>query len=171
MTECKDVLERLGNVPSDYILRKRTATSKPILWYPKCALKVYTMLKEGDTDFTNLDITCARGHVGVEFSMNRLDPHSGLGFLILSHGFLNVARWNEKEEPMLIHNKVWKFQIDPRGAYKPEPLVNMDECGAFCGWEIGIADFERRAWESYLNSKRAERDKMKYLLTTMAGVI
>lgn len=96
---------------------------------------------------------------------NQLNFHSGLGFAILSEDILNISLWG-REVPSVIHPNLYQFpnlasltEISPRTLRRS----SSDELGAFCIYEAGILQQERVFWRKFLESKRKDSDKQRYL--------
>jgi len=138
---------------------------------PMMVLKFYNMFRKGTEPIMKRDINLAKGFIETEARMSRLNDESGLGFIIMSQGFLNVARWsNDRETPYLLKNQVyeWKVKGDERILTKG---VDLNKDGAFCMFELGVVDYERKAWEKYLKSERRIPDKIEYVNDTFAGEV
>lgn len=83
----------------------------------------------------------------------------GLGFSILSNGFLNVAVWNLVSGEIILKNKMYIYQNN----LKTAQVIDINREGAFCKWEEQIAAHERESLERYLNSQKTEEDKKRFL--------
>ena len=100
-------------------------------------------------------------------SCAKIDPFSGLGFAVHSEDTLNIARW-DTDIPHLLRNNVHHL----KGKDRDEPTIHkadMNTEGAFCAWELFIAQHERDAWLKFLNSQRSDDDKRTYLHDVIQG--
>jgi len=159
-------VSRFGNFGL-YIPHPHFTLFEGLVECPEAILKMYAMSDDGhamDRDLVGESMSYIQKLLSPN-TPGALNPFSGLGFAILSHEYLNVARW-DLEDPVLLHNQPYSF-----GKERPcvfSPLENMDD-GAFCAWELGVADVEKRAWLNYLRSRGTKKDKRVYLSTYEQG--
>ena len=160
-------LENVGNI--NHIFKNPVRRVKPIgfLTTPKLVLKQYDMYTEKSSSMSA--INSMDRFLLNEIDNNKLDPKLGLGFVILSKDMLNVARWDNKY-PIVAFNNLYEFPEKERNNMNPTPL-SVDNSGGYCVWELGIVNHERKAWMKYLNSKRTDKDKLKYLNDFLEGRI
>jgi hypothetical protein len=165
-------LTRLGNPRGDYGLVQQRARSADLVVAglvtdPKAVLKLYEMAKSNEAFYAQGNVEKIRGFVAGEFERKLIGEELGLGFAIISKEMVNVARWS-KAYPHLIINDLYQFESE-------EPLLrevrklDTNKEGAFCGWEVAIADFETKQWFEFLRSERENSDKRKYLEARMDG--
>ena len=126
-----------------------------------CMLKLYEMLKPGNTFDTGSLFEESYRFLNSKIKKGEIKKHSGLGFAILSEDMLNVARW-DKDYPIVLRNDIYTFE---NYNIKDAKLEDIDKVGAFCMWELKIVDFERLMWLRYLQSDRKDKDKKEYLDT------
>ena len=93
-----------------------------------------------------------------------------VGFVIL-HAcgvdvtLLLVNRWRND-------NELWETVFAQRGSDPFVPVGDADPTRAtFCVWELGIVEFERRAWADLLRGSHDEAALDVYLATTLSGVV
>lgn len=130
-------------------------------------LKFYDIYFSGKTT-NNSTLSKVEQFLRSEIKGDKIDPHSGLGFAILTNDTLNVVRWN-KEYPILLQNQQYGFNKDYTSA---KPLdIRENDVGSFCIWEIGVADHERQVWREFVDSERGEEDLNKYLAAVIEGEI
>jgi len=154
-------LTNFGEFP-DYEHKPRIAIADDLLiTRTDMALKLYRMVREGgEVSESMSDIVRRFLHRA------RIKPFSGLGFVILSDGMLNVARW-DSSNPCVLKNDLWEYT--PVGECFERRKLSVSKEGAFCAWELGIVAHEKDAWLRYLASKRCERDKIHYLSDRFSG--
>lgn len=176
------ILRRFGEYPSYDYVKKSAVAHRKFFWDKdsKAVFKEYSMIPWGEKTSLGmmLQLESARRHINGQLDQGTLRPYSGLGFFISSENYINVVRWDggtAYEDPMLMHNQVYSVSVD--GGEDPAvpvfsfiPIKNMDD-GAYCGWEVGIANHEREAWRRFLESKRTVEDKLKYLEDQKSGLI
>lgn len=132
---------------------------------PNLILKFYDIHFSGKpTDESTLNKV--RGFLQAEIKEGRVDPHTGLGFAILTNDTLNVVRWN-KEYPILVQNQQYGFNDDYTSAKALD--IRETNVGSFCIWEIGVTDYERKVWRKYVDSDKSEEDKKDYLHSVIEG--
>jgi len=160
-------LDNLGNVKLGYKNPKRKVIPFGHIKTPNLTLKKYDMYVGEPSSQVKLD------HIGEfldnEIENGRINPRIGLGFTILSGDMLNVVRW-DKEYPIVAVNNLYEFSNRDKDYLKPNRL-KVDDFGAYCVWELGIVEHERKAWIKYLNSKKTQEDKIKYLFNFLQGEI
>ncbi len=98
-----------------------------------------------------------------------IDKKLGLGFMILSNGYINVSFWGG-ELPSLLNNSLFGFKNEENMAREINELDIRKE-GTYCVWELGVVEHEARAWRRYLQSKKEEADKIQYLNDSLRGTI
>ena len=152
---------KLGNVDPSFELgrRKLVRRCRLVTEKPQVVLKRYEIVR---TDHQSDAVLAGRASEFVrgEFETGRISPELGLGFTVVSQGYLNVALWS-KEEPVIPLNHVYEI----RGINEGFEPISIDEEGAFCLWEMRIADAEGKEWQRYLTSGRTDTDKLAYVLS------
>jgi hypothetical protein len=93
-----------------------------------------------------------------------------VGFVIL-HAcgadvtLLLVNRWRND-------NELWETVFAQKGEGPFEPVGDADPTRAtFCVWELGIVEFERRAWAALLRGNHDEEALATYLAAAFQGVV
>lgn len=90
-----------------------------------------------------------------EISSGNVEKFSGYGFVILTNDSMNWVMWND-EYPILLQNKQYEFNEDYSSA---KPLdIREKNVGSFCIWEIGVADYERKAWMKFVDGEYSEEE-------------
>jgi hypothetical protein len=78
---------------------------------------------------------------------------------------LLVNRWRND-------NELWETVFAQKGGASFEPVGDADPTRAtFCVWELGIVEFERRAWADLLRSDRDQAALDDYLAATYQGAV
>ncbi len=157
--------ENIGNIPEDFKHEQRLVRPRGLIKAPSLFLKFYEMYIEGQS-FDEREIKATKEILLADIIRGEIKPYIGIGFAILSKGFLNIARW-DSDCPTVLRNDLYTYQqtiIDCKHD-------NIQDSGAFCAWELGVVDFEARAWKRYLKSEREEIDKKIYLNAIMEGRI
>jgi len=93
-----------------------------------------------------------------------LPKEAGIGFAILGKDTVNIARWSA-EHPIVLKNSLYGFRKNILEAKE----LDIKEAGAYCIWELGIVNHERRIWKKYLDSKRTRMDLCTYLEDNSIG--
>jgi hypothetical protein len=78
---------------------------------------------------------------------------------------LLVNRWRND-------NELWETVFAQQGDGRFEPVGDADPTRAtFCVWELGIVEFERRAWADLLRGAHDRAALDAYLATAFTGVV
>ena len=160
------VYENVGNVSEIYVHIPREVRPHGLVTHPSLVLKLYELHKQDRPLRKNL-IPHSREFLLGEIEKGNIMPFLGLGFAILSEDMLNVARWNTAY-PIVLNNQIYEYEDGDLSTARPLDIRNA---GAFCIWELGIVNHERIQWKSYLESRRTEEDKIKYLQSTLEGIL
>jgi hypothetical protein len=166
MTEIIDYrLKDLGNVRQGFRNPDRFATPCGLLMTPKLILKKYDMHFAEYPD--EIRVEGMERFLSKEIEKGKVSPRIGLGFAIFSKDMINVVRWDDKY-PIVAVNNLYEF-LDMDKEYLKPAKLDVDNSGAYCVWELGIMEHEKKAWMKYLNSKFTEKDKMNYILNFAQG--
>jgi len=169
----KGLLKNIGNV-TRYKAVPQTATPfesfiAQDVSYAKdsLAVKCYLMLPPGLKPRSDTYVSELHNFLQASFNDTKINPQLGLGFAILSKNMLNVAMW-DKDYPIGLKTNLYSY--DPEQGF-PETVHSLDisKVGPFCVWELGIVHHERNAWIKYLQSKRKEADKRRYINSKISG--
>lgn len=159
------VCKNLGKIPEGYKHKQHEVYPVGLITSPELVLKFYELYVKGKPLRESL-IKQGKDFLKFEIKDKKINPHSGLGFAILSEDALNVARWDNKT-PILLKNQVYSYKRNLNTA----ELLDISKDGPFCIWELGIVNHERKEWEKYLSSNYDESDKIKYLSSTIEGLL
>ena len=159
-------LENLGNFPN-YINNPKESIREDHFISKKMILKKYILTNQQNSFLNYGALFETDMFILREIREGKINPFSGLGFMILSENTLNLARWDE-EIPYLLKNNVYSINLEKKHIKILGMLERMEE-GAFCMWELGIVSHEKEAWKKYLNSSRKLKNKEEYLNTFFDG--
>lgn len=132
-------------------------------------LKFYSKRPVSDEPFSQDTINLASRLVIDRIGDGTIDKKLGLGFMILSKGYINVSLWGG-ELPSLLNNNLFGFDSEANMEREIHELDIRKE-GAYCVWELGVVEHEARAWRSYLKSAKEETDKINYLNNLLRGKV
>jgi hypothetical protein len=123
---------------------------------PELILKTYAMEEKDKRAPSVRDMVSVHELLNDEFKNINIEILSGMGFLILSNGILNVCRW-DTEYPDVVVPMVYEFNGK---IWAPQ---SIEKVGAFCSGEKRVYDHENGAWLEYLYSARTDKDKLIYV--------
>jgi hypothetical protein len=105
-------------------------------------------------------VAAARNVIAAEGPALEATPHIGAGFAILHRGeeanWLLLLWWTDGGTAT---RKLWRGDLDDG-----ENFVPVDPLYMACVWELGVIDFERRAWMETAMSGRPLSDYLAYTL-------
>jgi len=156
---------RIGNIREDYEHEPRIAINAGLVISPNLVLKMYSMVNVGAKRDGDLVIN-AKKFLTREINNKRIEPLTGLGFAVLSNGYVNVARW-DIVNPIVLKNQVYAYESCD-SEFETE-LLDVSDAGSFCVWELGIVDHEKEAWKRYIQSERSNAEKRTYLDDMVEG--
>jgi hypothetical protein len=136
---------------------------KPVgfLVHEKLVLKLYHMLRETELLPQNLQDNL-QSFILNEINQGRVEAKQGVGFAILSQGFLSINIWGRG-------NVLFTQTYTVEGSFpelSPKPL---ETTGVACTWEIKIMNHEYALWHNYLETKMSIADKKAYLQSFITG--
>lgn len=135
-------------------------------WFVKCiacgtAEIKLSAIRAPDAEIRDVDIARAADVIGAESA--RLVNHSnhlGAGFAILHAGnealWLLLCQWIEGG---IVTHRLWSAPLATEAFFQ---LVVTDSMA--CVWELGVVDFERRAW---MNTVMSGKPLSEYLTLTL----
>lgn len=158
----------LGNFGA-YKPQARIIRPERLIYAPKSALKLYSLLKEDTPRFNHKEIRNVKEVIKNKTDNDDFNPYSGFGFAIVSENVLNISVWGGSS-PSLVHPRIYSFK-DVNSA--PDKFVEEDIAkeGAYCVWETAILQHEARAWRKYLFSEREDKNKTRYLTDLFEGSV
>lgn len=163
-----EYLARLGNIDGlkdqhgkTYRFIRRSAKPVGLLTHPRIVLKLYHMLRETEPLPANL-VTGLETFLTNEVDSGRVEPKQGIGFAILSQGFLSINVWGRGN---VLFTQTYTVERNPP-ELSPEPL---EKTGVACTWENKIMHHEYEAWHRYLRSPMSVVDKQAYLDDVISG--
>ena len=100
--------------------------------------------------------------IRAEIDAGRVDPKQGVGFAILSQGFLSINIWGRGN---VLFTQTYTVE-DSFPELSPKPLKKT---GVACTWEIRIMKHEYDRWQHYLETAMTLADKHAYLQNFLSG--
>jgi hypothetical protein len=140
---------------------RRSVKPSGFLIYEKLALKLYYMIRETEPLPQNLQENLYV-FIDGEIEQERLDTKQGIGFAILSQGFLSINIWGRG-------NVLFTQTYTVEGSFPELSAKSLEETGVACTWEIRIMNYEYNLWHRYLETEMTVIDKKKYLQTFIVG--
>jgi len=144
-----------------YQFIRRTAKPVGFVSHPKAIIKLYHMERETQSLPAHL-VTNLIAFVHAEISRGHVNPSQGVGFVILSQGFLSINVWGRG-------NVLFTYTYTVEDSFpelSPKPL---EKTGVACTWEIRIMQHEYAEWQRYLESAMTLADKKHYLQSFITG--
>lgn len=138
-------------------------SAKPVgfLVHENLVLKLYYMLREIEPLPQNLQDNL-QSFILEQINQGRVDSKQGVGFAILSQGFLSINIWGRGN---VLFTQTYTLE-DSFTELSPKPL---EKTGVACSWEIKIMNHEYALWHHYLETKMSIPDKKAYLQSFMTG--
>ncbi|AFZ18736.1 hypothetical protein [Allocoleopsis franciscana] len=163
-----DYLQNQANVDTlsdqyqkTYQYIRRSAKPIGFLVHEKLVLKLYHMLREAEPLPQHLQDNL-QSFILDEINHGRVDAKQGVGFAILSQGFLSINIWGRG-------NVLFTQTYTVEGSFpelSPKPL---EKTGVACTWEIKVMNHEYALWHHYLETKMSIADKRAYLQSFIRG--
>jgi hypothetical protein len=138
-------------------------SAKPVgfLVHENLVLKLYYMLRETEPLPQNLQDNL-QSFILEEINQGRVDSKQGVGFAILSQGFLSINIWGRGN---VLFTQTYTLE-DSFTELSPKPL---EKTGVACSWEIKIMNHAYALWHQYLETKMSIADKKTYLQSFITG--
>ncbi|ALG68491.1 hypothetical protein [Beggiatoa leptomitoformis] len=140
---------------------RRSAHPIGFVVHEKLVLKLYQMLRETEPLPQHLQETL-HDFIYQEIEQGRVAEKQGMGFAILSQGFLSINIWGRG-------NVLFTQTYTVEGSFpdlSPKPL---EKTGVACTWEIKIMQYEYMLWHDYLETTMSLEDKKDYLQHFITG--
>lgn len=164
----RESIQDIGNIDTlvdqygqTYMFRERTSIPIGVLYYSKTALKVYHMKRKLEPMPEHI-CESLDNFLKSEIDSGGLETAQGIGFAILSQGFLSINMWGRGN---VLFTQTYTIEQDSQKLNR-EPL---EKTGVACTWEAQIMNFEYALWHEYLKSDMSDQDKVKYLESYIAG--
>ncbi len=161
-------LELIGNIDSlkdqygnTYMFIRRSVKPIRVLFYRSIAIKIYHMIRETQPLPHHL-VESLDSFIKNEIDRGNLEPRQGIGFAILSQGFLSINIWGRGN---VLFTQTYTVENDPNKLTR-EPL---EKTGVACTWEQKIMGHEYELWHKYLMSAMSIEDKKEYLEKFISG--
>lgn len=144
-----------------YQFIRRSAKPVGFVVHDQLILKLYHMERETEPLPQNLTETLD-SFIYNEINQGRLEPKQGVGFAILSQGFLSINIWGRGN---VLFTQTYTIE-DSYPNLSAKPLAKT---GVACTWEIRIMMHEYNLWHHYLETKMTSDDKKAYLQDFISG--
>ncbi len=144
-----------------YQYMRRSVKPGGFLVHEKLVLKLYYMLRETEPLPQNLQDNLQTILLN-EINQGRVDPKQGVGFAILSQGFLSINIWGRGN---VLFTQTYTIE-DSFPELSPQPL---EKTGVACTWEIKIMNHEYSLWHHYLETEMNIANKKAYLASFITG--
>lgn len=161
-------LSRIANIDElkdqygkPYQFIRRSVKALGVFSHDKLSLKLYHMIRENADLPKNLADSLENFLIS-EINSGGIDPKQGIGFAILSQGFLSVNVWGRGN---VLFTQTYTVEASPTNLSR----TPLEKTGVACTWEIKIMNFEYELWHKYLMTPMAISDKKHYLTLFISG--
>ncbi len=144
-----------------YQYLRRTVIPAGFTVHPQAIVKLYHMAREG-VELPQYLVTGLVDFVYTQIETGQVVPTQGVGFAILSQGFLSINCWGRGN--VLFTTTYTVEDSFPNLSRKP-----LDKTGVACTWEIRIMAYEYDLWQQYLETAMTLADKRAYLQNFLSG--
>ena len=144
-----------------YRFIRRSAKPIGVLFHRSVAIKIYHMIRETEPLPQHL-IQSLEFFIKNEINNGDLESNQGVGFAILSQGFLSINMWGRGN---VLFTQTYTIEKNPDKLSR-EPL---EKTGVACTWEQKIMTHEYELWHKYLMSPMKTKDKKEYLRKFVSG--
>jgi hypothetical protein len=164
-------LKDIGNVILEgYNYYKKKVEPEELLILPEACFKWYNLFPT-ETEINQEQVFETREFIKNEIKSGRLNLEKELGFVILHRAgdylLLLITTWRNTNE---MWESVYFKKAVQSEAYKQIEFKNNHK-GTYCVWELSIVWHERNAWLNFIQSKRNEEAKLKYLNDLFSGMV
>ncbi|MCP4104156.1 MAG: hypothetical protein GY749_01240 [Desulfobacteraceae bacterium] len=140
---------------------RRSAEPAGVLVHDQMILKLYCMLRETEPLPENLEKNLRQFITG-EIDRGNVESKQGMGFAILSQGFLSISIWGRG-------NVLFTQTYTVEGSFPELSRKTLEKTGVACTWEIRIMKHEYDLWHDYLETEMGTEDKRAYLQNFISG--
>jgi hypothetical protein len=140
---------------------RRSAEQAGFLVHDKIIFKLYHMLRETETLPKNLKKNMKK-FITREIDSGNVEPKQGIGFAILSQGFMSINVWGRG-------NVLFTTTYTVEGSFPELSQKSLEKTGVACTWEIRIMNHEYTLWHEYLKTQMKPEDKRTYLQNFISG--
>jgi len=154
-------------IPQGYEFPGKVAVHHGVLFSPDIpyALKYYEFQKGNPPEpVDNKYRIGLQEHLDGEILGKKINPQSGLGYIIISEGYCNANFFGDIN---VVSPNLYAFD-EEINVWKE---ANVKEKGAYCVWEFKIGMHEVDAWVRLLKSDRTAQDVQRYLSSFAAGAL
>jgi hypothetical protein len=166
--ELKADVSELGNVPKNYHHYDCAISPHRPVELPNIVLKWYEIRKP-ELIIPLPFLRETRSFLESEIKGDRIELGYGLGFVLLHYteeaAYLIIGTWKNNQE---LWESLYIKHFNDEGTFQ---RINLGVDGpTLCVWDMAAVWHEREAWVEYLNSKRSEDDKIRYLEDQYSGL-
>ncbi len=169
MTEGRLDLSKVGGEKGDYVTKPWFIKPFREVRVPNAAVKLYSKTSAPQKQFSRDTMHTVEDLVGDMLTRGKIDPRLGLGFAIVSNGYINVSMWGGVY-PSLLNPTLFGFDKPENMKETIRPLSIKKE-GVYCVWELGVVTYETEAWKRYLKSEKRAKDKLEYIGDRFEGIV
>ena len=162
-------LSLLGGKLGDYTAKGHYIEPFRAAYIPESVIKLYSMRSLSQESFSQETMDTVGDLLSTRIRERVINPRLGMGFAIVSNGFVNVSMWGG-EAPSILNNNLFGFDKIENMRETLKPLDTRD-FGSYCVWELGIVAHEASAWRRYLKSQKDDTDKIRYIEDVFKGVV
>lgn len=124
-------------------------------------LKLYYMVREIEPLPQNLQDNL-HSFIDSEVNSGNVDVKQGVGFAILSQGFLSINIWGRG-------NVLFTQTYTVENSFPELSRKTLEITGVACTWEARIMNYEYEKWHLYLETPMTTEDKKNYLQSFISG--
>lgn len=144
-----------------YQFIQRKSNPIGVFYHGSIALKVYHMVRKTEPIPKRL-VDGLEDFLKAEIDKGKIHTEQGMGFAILSQGFLSVNLWSRGN---VLFTQTYIVETNfPELSRAP-----LEKTGVACTWEAKIMNHEYELWHKYLMSPMQSDDKLRYLQNFIAG--
>jgi len=140
---------------------RRSVEPAGFLVHDKIILKLYHMIRETEPLPENLKNNLQKFLIS-EIDCGNVEVKQGIGFAILSQGFLSINIWGRG-------NVLFTQTYTVEGSFPELSQKPLEKTGVACTWEIKIMKHEYNLWHDYLKTEMKPEDKRAYLQSFISG--
>jgi len=130
---------------------------------------MYSKTSLPDKPFSREAMATAGSLISEMLGDGRIKKRLGVGFGIVSDGYINVSIWGG-EFPTLLNNDLFGFD-KPENMRETLRTLDTKNEGNYCVWELGIVEHEVKAWKKFLHTSRKSSDLQDYINNSFDGTL
>ncbi len=145
----------------NYRYIRRSVEPAGFFVHDQLILKLYYMVRETEPLPQNLQDNL-HSFIDSEVNGGKLDVKQGVGFAILSQGFLSINIWGRG-------NVLFTQTYTVENSFPELSQKTLEATGVACTWEARIMNHEYDRWHLYLETSMTTEDKKNYLQSFILG--